>query len=163
MKEVKASGMSISRSDLKQGVVVIYWFQTILATALMLGLVYRVEQPFSAIQACQDVYRREGTASSLLCGYLYAAFYSVFFAAPFAALRSTRLICDRLTRLFVAAWAGLTLLMFGEALFAFARALPAFIVLALWTFFTAFLLLVVWSVRKNEKEEANARKSPTLD
>ena len=163
MKEVKASGVSISRSDVKQGIVVIYWFQTILATALVLGLVYRAEQPFSAIQACQDAYRREGSASALLCAYLYAAFYSAFFAAPLAALRSTVIVRDRLTRLFVAAWAGLTLLMFGEALFAFARALPAFIVLAPWTILTAFFLRVVWNVRKNEKEEASARKSATRD
>jgi hypothetical protein len=141
--------------NLKRVLLVLYWMQAVVWTLVQLGVVYRGEQPFSAIHACRDVYKREGIASALLCGYLYAAFYSLFFSIPFVTLHSIPSLQDRSTRVLVAIWVGLTLLIFGGAIFAFVRALPSVFVWVPWAFVTTFFLRAIWRINAEQKVRAS--------
>lgn len=143
------------RTKVKQCLIAIYWLQVILWTLVLLGLVYRGEQPFSAIHAWQETYEREGIASVLLMGYLYAAFYSAFFTVPFVTLQSIPTLQDQSTRVLVAIWAGLTLLIFGGAIFAFVRALPSVFVWVPWAFVTTFFLRAIWRISAEQKVSAS--------
>lgn len=134
--------------DYKKVGLTIYWSAAVFVSAIMFGTVYRREMPLSVIRAFRKVHGQEGMAGALLCCLLYGGFYSVFFAVPFLAIRSVRGFEDLTLSAGVAAWAGLTLLMFAGGLFAFVRAMPSFWLWIPWVFLSVFWVRSLWRIHK---------------
>jgi hypothetical protein len=126
-----------------------YWIQAVLAWTIICGEIYRREAPFWLRAAVLRSYQRFGTADAALCAYFYLLFYSIGFSAPWILLKLSPL--SRGLRAVLALWIGAGLLVFGEALYAFLRAVPTWLISLPWCFVGFCLLIVVAAETKRAR------------